>query len=315
MRVQVVCIGGACIDRKYHVLTRVTSGTSNPARAERSFGGVARNVAENLTRLGVETALCTIVGNDDNGNALLEHARHAGIDVHLTLRDCGFTPEYAAVVDANGDLVLGVSDMQALDAFGIAELNERWSAVAQSSWVFADCNLRSDVLAQCIERARDAGFKLAVDAVSEPKVLGLPDDLNGIDVLFLNEPEAAAYLREDLEAFRRRTTFERAQAVRARGANAVMLTCGPGGIIACGDDDCTEIPAAPAQCVDVTGAGDALIAAALFRLLLGDSLAGAARAGTVCAALTIESRASVRADLNRAMLEERSHRLGSCASS
>lgn len=310
-----VCIGGACIDRKYHVLSRVTPGTSNPARAERSFGGVARNVAENLTRLGVETAICTIVGNDENGNALIEHARRAGIDVHLTLRDSRVTPEYAAVVDANGDLVLGVSDMQALDAFGIAELNERWSAIAQTSWVFADCNLPSDVLAQCIERARDADFKLAVDAVSEPKVRRLPDDLDGIDVLFLNEPEAAAYLREDLDVARRRTAIERAQAVRTRGANAVMLTRGSGGIIACGDDNCTEIPAAPAQCVDVTGAGDALIAAALLRLLVGDSLAGAARAGTVCAALTIESPASVRADLTRAMLEDHINRLGSCASS
>jgi pseudouridine kinase len=313
LRVQVVCIGGACIDRKYHVLSRVALATSNPARAERSFGGVARNVAENLTRLGVETALCTIVGDDENGKALLEHARHAGVDVHLTMCDsAGATPEYAAVVDTSGDLVVGVSDMRALDAFGIADLDERWSAIAQSRWVFADCNLRTDVLAQCVERARHAGFKLAVDAVSEPKVLRLPDDLTGIDVLFLNEAEAAVYLREDFAA---RTPLERAKVLRSRGARAVMLTRGANGIVACGDDECVEICATPAQCIDVTGAGDALVAAAVFRLLHGDSIAGAARIGSLCAALTIESPSSVRADLSPATLEEHKHRLGTCATS
>jgi sugar/nucleoside kinase (ribokinase family) len=312
--VQVVCVGGACIDRKYHVLSRVAPGTSNPARAERSFGGVARNVAENLTRLGVQTALCTVVGDDENGNALLEHARHAGIDVHLSVCDSGgITPEYAAVVDANGDLVVGVSDMRALETFGIDDFDERWSALAQSRWVFADCNLRSDVLARCIERARDAGCKLAVDAVSEPKVQRLPGELSGIDVLFLNEAEAAAYLREDAERFC--TPFERAQALRSRGARAVMLTRGARGIVACGDGDCVEISATRAQCIDVTGAGDALVAAALFGLLHGDSLAGAARIGSLCAALTIESPSSVRADLSPAMLEEHKPRLGTCATS
>ena len=32
-------------------------GTSNPARIRASFGGVARNVAENLARLGVKALL------------------------------------------------------------------------------------------------------------------------------------------------------------------------------------------------------------------------------------------------------------------
>ncbi|HKU66499.1 MAG TPA: carbohydrate kinase family protein [Candidatus Baltobacteraceae bacterium] len=300
---EVLCIGGACIDRKYHLAAAVQPGTSNPARSVRGFGGVARNVAENLARLGAQTALFTIVGNDEDGSALVEHARQAGIDVRSTVRTRdGVTPEYAAVVDPHGDLLVGVSDMQALDELTVEELEKQAQEIAQSRWVFADCNLPRDVLAWCIGRAQTGRFKLAIDAVSEPKARRLPDDLRGIDVLFLNEPEAAAFLREELEEFRARTPAQRARAVRSRGAHAVVLTRGPQGLAAC-TDTCVEIPAAAARCVDVTGAGDALIAATIFRLLRGDTVFEAARAGALCAARTIESSASVRPDLCAEMLQ------------
>jgi pseudouridine kinase len=50
--------------------------------------------------------------------------------------------------------------------------------------------------------------------------------------------------------------------------------------------------------VDVTGAGDALIAGTLFGLLAGERLADAVRTGTLVARLTIESAATVSRDLS-----------------
>lgn len=149
--------------------------------------------------------------------------------------------------------------------------------------------------------------------MSEPKVRRLPDDLRGIDLLVLNEKEAAVFLHEDFGVFARRTPIERAQAVRARGAQAVILTRGADGVVACGDTS-LEIPALRARCIDVTGAGDALIAATLYRLLQGDDLPEAARIGSLCAGLTIESHASVRPDLSAALLASQEHRMQACAS-
>ena len=48
---EVVCIGGANIDRKFHLKDAAQLGTSNPAAMSVSVGGVARNIAENLGRL------------------------------------------------------------------------------------------------------------------------------------------------------------------------------------------------------------------------------------------------------------------------
>ena len=49
--VSVICIGGAAVDRKYRAVEALTPATSNPASGTTSFGGVARNVAENLANL------------------------------------------------------------------------------------------------------------------------------------------------------------------------------------------------------------------------------------------------------------------------
>lgn len=310
---RVVCIGGACIDRKYHVLSEAQFGTSNPSRMRRSFGGVARNVAENLARLGVPVSLLSVVGIDENGLALLEHAQRAGIDVSLMIRDSNFvTPEYGAVLTPRGDLVIGMADMEAIEAIGAADVEKHWETISQSDWIFVDCNVPGEVLAWCIARARASNVKLAIDAVSEPKVCRLPENLDGIDLLVLNEKEAAVYLYEDIDAFRKRAPLERAQAVRSCGAAAVILTRGDQGLVVAAQQS-AELPALRANCVDETGAGDALIAATVYRLLEGDGILEAARIGSLCAGLTVESPASVRPDLSAAMLQGQKHRLEACA--
>jgi sugar/nucleoside kinase (ribokinase family) len=53
-------------------------GTSNPARIRVSYGGVARNVAENLARLGQPVKLISVVGKDRPGDELLEYRRGRG---------------------------------------------------------------------------------------------------------------------------------------------------------------------------------------------------------------------------------------------
>ena len=82
----IACIGAANLDRKLRSLATLTMGTSNPARQDESFGGVARNIAENLARLGAPVSLTTAIGDDSSGRALLAHAEAAGIDTRGTLK-------------------------------------------------------------------------------------------------------------------------------------------------------------------------------------------------------------------------------------
>ena len=59
----------------------------------------------------------------------------------------------------------------------------------------------------------------------------------------------------------------------------------------------------------MTGAGDAMIAGTLHRVIAGDDIHTAARIGALVATLTTESAASVHPELSEAFLQAHMHRL------
>ncbi len=296
---QVTCIGGACVDRSYRLQGNPVSGSSNPAtRSLPLFGGVARNVSENLARLQIDSALFTVLGNDALGEAMLDELRAAGVNVDLVKIIEGFSDEYAAILE-RGELALGAADMRAIESLTLNDLDSRWEALAGSAWLFVDCNVSAGILQACLARRSIARYQLAIDAVSEPKAQRLPARLDPIDVLFINEGEACAYLDADGSA----PPEEIAAALLARGARSVVLTGGDRGMI-CGDAAALmHIAAAPVHRICATGAGDALVAGTLWRLIAGDGLHDAARTGADLAALTLQTDRSVRADLSPALLD------------
>lgn len=294
----VICIGGATVDRKYRTRAPIHMRTSNPATAERSFGGVARNVAETIARLGAKSSLVSVLGDDENGRAIRTELTRLEIDIrHVGISGDHATAEYVAVLDPDGDLALGLADMAIFDALTPSFLSRIWAEIAPS-WIFADCNLSSPALHELIRLARGRCPMLAIDAVSAVKAMRLPRDLTGVGLLFLNMDEAQALL-----GVSGLSPEAAAAALLARGPERVVLTLGGDGLIALDRTGRTRVRAIPARVVDATGAGDALIAATLVALLEGRSLAQAVRMGTVAAALTMECPASVRPDLSLALLE------------
>ncbi len=296
---RVACIGGATVDRVYRATSEVRLGTSNPVVQSRGFGGVARNVAESLARFGVPASLVTAVGADANGRALVAHLAAAGVDVGGVIERPGAaTAEYVAVTGPTGDLVLGLADMAVFDTLDADAIGGASGSLADAALVFADCNLQAGTLADLVRERRAGGLPLlAVDGVSTPKVARLPDDLDGVDLLFLNEDEAVA-------ASGHSGAEDAIAALLGRGAAALVLTRGPAGAVLADRTGIAALPAvAPAAVVDVTGAGDALIAGTLRGIAAGRDLRVALREGLAAAALALERPGGVRPDLSPALLE------------
>jgi pseudouridine kinase len=113
----VIVVGGAGVDLIGRLDGDLRVGTSNPARIRTSFGGSARNVAENLARLGREVVLLTAVGEDQNGEQLLKQAQEAGVDVSQVLvTDEHPTGAYLGIVESNGVLHFALDDINATRA-------------------------------------------------------------------------------------------------------------------------------------------------------------------------------------------------------
>jgi pseudouridine kinase len=305
----IVCIGGAVLDRKYRAKADVVFETSNPAEGIRSMGGVARNVAENLALLGTPTSFVSVVGDDEGGHALLKNMRDRGIDVSqvMTAKERS-TAEYVAILDMRGDLVLGIADMGIFDLLLPSHFDRIWPHLAAASWVFSDTNPPAQTLSAIIAKRKTSRFKLAIDAVSTPKATRLPEDLTGIDLLFMNIDEANAVLRRGADDAIT-DAEEAALALQAAGAEEAVVTMGARGIAVAGKEGVRSFPAVRATPVDMTGAGDAMIAGTLNRILNGDDIYEAARTGSLLGTLTTESHGSVHAELSEHFLQANMHRL------
>jgi pseudouridine kinase len=295
----IVCIGGVVADRVVSLAAPVQTGTSNPGSVVSSPGGVARNIAENLARLGHRPALVSVIGDDTVGTSLVTGVRAVGVDARGIRTVPGEpTAEYIAILAPDGELVLGVAVMAVLDALTEEDVDGAWPA--RDGWVVLDCNARAAVLEHAIVRARDAlDVRLVIVAVSAPKVTRLPADLRGVDILFCTRDEARAWLAgprglpPDPEA----CDADLAAALQAAGARRVVLTLGPGGALAADGSATVEVPSEQVTVVDVTGGGDALVAGVVTALAEGAELETAVRRGVRLAGLTVAVRGAVRPDL------------------
>ena len=97
---------------------RPCAAPATPAPARWPPGGVGRNIAENLARLGTRTHLVAAIGGDALGDQVLAATSAAGVHVEHVRRTARATGTYTAVLDADGELVVAVADMAATDELG-----------------------------------------------------------------------------------------------------------------------------------------------------------------------------------------------------
>lgn len=292
----VVVLGGANIDLKARSKGAVVAATSNPGTACLTPGGVGRNVAENLARLGTPVCLLTAIGNDVLGGDLLAATARAGVDVSLIRRLDVATGTYTAVLDDQGELVVAVADMVAVESLTPADVEAATGAIAAADLVVLDGNLLPSTTTAVLDIAASAGVRVVVEPVSVPKARRLSSVVRR--PLFLLTPNAA-----ELAAIT--GLGDRAAALAAlhdSGVETVWLRLGAEGSLLSTRDGVVELGPVRTDVVDVTGAGDAMLAAFCHFLLAGETPAEAARLGHVAAALTVASSSTVRPDLSSTLV-------------
>lgn len=304
---RVVVVGGANMDVKTRIVGETLLHTSNPGVTMQSPGGVGRNVAENLARLGIHTELIAAVGRDNNGELLLRETEAAGVITRNVLRLDQPTGTYTAVLNASGELLVAVAAMQATDALTPSALNERRGVLRGASWVVTDGNLQADTLSHLLTICAEHGTSVMFDPVSVPKAKRL---LPALQAGLL--PHTLTPNLEELEALLGREVGESTAAIAEAaaellqlGAQVVWVRRGLQGSVLCTPSGPQEFAALPAEVQDVTGAGDSMLGTYLAALLSGYALPEAVPLAHAAAALTVESAHAVAPSLSFGALQAR----------
>ena len=109
----IVGVGAANLDLNGASCAPLHLRDSNPGHISLSAGGVTRNVCENLARLGADVKLLSCVGDDVFGSYIRRSCVEAGIDIRYLHEARGaHSSIYLSILDADGDMLVGMSDMR-----------------------------------------------------------------------------------------------------------------------------------------------------------------------------------------------------------
>jgi pseudouridine kinase len=299
----VLVIGGSGVDLIGRLKNELRQGTSNPANIRTSFGGVARNVAENLARLGQPVCLISAVGEDHTGDQLIKQASEAGVDVTAVLR----TPDnptgtYLGVVGPSGKLHYALDDINATTALTPDYIKEYEGMFAVAEMIFLDANLPRDSVRTVFSLARKYRLPVCGDPTSAGLAERLRPYLPRLRMVTPNSAEAGVLCDQPFEDRSRQDALHAAKCLVSQGVEIALISLAEFGVVYATSETSGHIPAVRTKILDPTGAGDALTATVIFGLLNEIPLDDSVRLGVTAASLTLRHRGTVVQDLSLEML-------------
>jgi pseudouridine kinase len=299
----VVIIGGANMDIQGVPGARLREHDSNPGTVNTSPGGVARNIAENLARLGADCRLIAPVGNDYHGQLLMQQGNDVGIDMRNMLQfETASTSTYVSVLDDSGDMFVGISDMSILDRLNAEQLRLHEKMLQHASLVIADTNLTDSALryltSTCTAQA------LFVDTVSTTKAVRIKPYLAAVHTLkpSLIEAQALAGIRAPTDE----QLPELAAWFHEHGVNRLFITLGSRGVFySTGNAQGIEKAVATGEpSINASGAGDAFVAGLAHAWLQQWPLLKSVRFAMAAATLALADAATINPAMSIAAVQK-----------
>ena len=305
MAKRIAVVGGANMDIGGFPSIALVAGDSNPGKVRMTAGGVGRNIAENMVRLGLEVELITAFGDDANGHAILAdcHAKGIGTSAVQIEEDCG-TSVYLFIDDVRGDMSVAVNDMEIQTRITPERLSERLQLLNSMDAVVLDANLPEESIAFL---CREVQVPIFADAVSAAKVGKLKGSLERLYCLKPNRIEAELLTGISIDSIE--DGKRAARKLLGMGLRRVMLTMGSEGAICADEKQCICLRAAPVEIVNASGAGDAYTAAQVWSFCEGLPLRESGIAGMAASAIAMQSISAVNPEMCEEKLRSEMQRI------
>ncbi len=290
----VLVIGASGLDVIGTLKGAPQTGRSNPAKTCFSFGGVGRNIAENLGRLGQPVQLITAVGKDRAGEQLLSYTASCGVDVRACLQSGNYTTgSYLVVLNAEGGRFLTLEDMTILSELTPAYLRQNKALIANAALIFMDANLPLNALKSLVQMTTKARIPLCADTTSPLLAERLIPHLDKLFMVSANSAEASILCQDEPAVTDQSSALQAARRLVNRGVKLAVITLGATGVVYATSETNGHVPAIRTNVIDPTGAGDALIATVIFGLMNDIPIDESVRLGVTAASLILRHRGTV----------------------
>ena len=293
----VIVIGAASLDIKGQLVRDFMPGTSNAAKVRISAGGCARNIAENLVRLGLPSALIAAVCEDDFGRAIIEQTAAAGVDTSAVMTTCvQRSAAYIAIIGPKADLLAGLDDSSTARAISPEWLEQFSDRLRAAPMVVVDANITRAAVDYVLDLCEAAGVPVALDPVAFGLASRYAERVGRFTLVAPNALEAEAL--SGLPVSDVASAIKAAQHLVSLGTGIAVITLADEGVVYATDDETGHVPAMTTDVVDPTGAGEAMAAAIIYGLANDIPISECVRLGVIAATLTLRSPETVAPELS-----------------
>ena len=296
-------VGGANIDIQGFPKGSLVLRDSNVGTVRTSLGGVGRNIAENLVRLGVPTTLISVVGEDVNGRRLLEEANRVGLDTrHVGVLPGEATANYLSVLDDQGDMLVAINQMGICDRMTTQIIDEKMEILKGAALCVLDTNFPETVIGRVVDTLYDTGVPLFLDPVSSVKAERVRGRLGKFHTIKPNRIEAEILsgisIPEIPGVAQQKALRHAVERFHDLGVKHVFLSLGSAGTFCSTGSRQWRLPAPTCAVVAATGAGDAFLATLAMGFFRGLAVEETARLANVAAAMALSHEETINPELS-----------------
>jgi pseudouridine kinase len=281
----IVVIGDSNLDIAATSLFPVSAQATLPCDGIRyKNGGCSRNVAENLVRLGCDTRLISAFGDDLDGLELMAGATRLGIDLSGSRQMPGCpTPVSLIVNNHDGEHFLTIGDISLVASLTPDWLARHHALLNDAALIVTNTTLSQESLAWLFSSVHDV--PVFVDTVGAHYVDHVSAYLSRVHTLKLNRAEACRLSGMTFSS--REDALMIAHWFHQVGVEQLVLSMGGFGLFYSNGQQADWLSPLKVNVVNVTGAGDALMAGLAYGWLHRFSFVDTMYFSRAAAALTL----------------------------
>ena len=257
-------------------------------REELRLGG-AGNVVNNLVALGARVAVCSVVGEDANGVALLEDFNRRAVAVDAIFRDPGRRTSRKTRVVASNQQIVRI-DRESRDPLSKEMEEQVCSWISQHaghfSVILVSDYLKGVLTPRVIETIVSAAAPTGIPVLVDPKGTDY-SRYRGATLLTPNRKEAEA---ASGIAIRDGGSLEQAAGLimEKAGLGHLLITRSEEGMsLFSRSEEAVHIPTVAREVFDVSGAGDTVLASLAVGVAAGLGMTEAARLANIAAGIAV----------------------------
>ncbi|MBS4535385.1 winged helix-turn-helix transcriptional regulator [Clostridium sp. D2Q-14] len=265
----IVVIGGSNIDIQGFSKENLIQRDSNPGEIKLSVGGVGRNIAENLSLLGVKVNLISAVGDDIYGRKILKELQISNLSTeNILVTDKYSTSTYLSILNNDGDMNVAISSMDIFNEITIDFLRKKTGLIGISKCIVLDTNLPKESIDYIVNYYKTKD--IFIDTVSTTKALKIKDIIGKFHTIKPNKYEAE--ILSGIKIKSNKDLDRVADFFLNKGVKNIIITLGKDGVYYKNMDTSGHIKSPQINVINATGAGDAFMAALIYGKHKGFSL-------------------------------------------